>query len=206
MATDDKDRNGKIKAKLEKISEYAAGLTLLSKGWEEAEQFTEFPAWVIFIFAAGIFVILGTTFEEKLEHKIKSAGGLFHVLEGVVEIIGAAILLNRGKHWIPLFLGFIGLIYLSGGLVELLTRPERKEIAERRLRMVQAIAFIVFAVVMAVWTTLLDRQVMVYVMAVVLIAAGIIILKRKGAPARRLGLAGKVIEKFSKESSDEQAD
>ncbi len=201
MAEQNQNRKELIKAKLEKISEYAAGLTLLSKGWDEAERFKEFPAWVIFIFAAGIFVIVGTTFLEKLERKIKSAGGLFHVLEGVVEIVGAAILINKGKHWIPVFLGFVGLIYLSRGLVELLTRPEIKEITERRLRLVLSVAFMVFAAVMAVWTSLVDRSPMVYVMSVVLIVAGIVILKRKGARAKRIGLAGKIVDRFSKETT-----
>jgi uncharacterized membrane protein HdeD (DUF308 family) len=201
----EQSRKELIKARVEKISEYAAGLTLLSKGWEEAERFKEFPAWVIFIFAAGAFVIVGTIVQEKLEHKLRSARGLFHALEGVVEIIGAAILLDKGKHWIPLFLGFVGLLYLSGGLVELLTRPEKRERAERRLRVVQAIAFIAFAIATAAWTTFTDRELMVYVIAVVLIAGGTMILKRKGRPMKKLGMAGKIVEKLTKEPPHESA-
>jgi hypothetical protein len=122
----DQDRKEKVRERLGKIAEYSIGLTLLSKGWEEAEHLDRFPVRVVFIFLAAVFVIVGTTFHHLLENKVKNSAGLFHILEGVVEIMCASILLEKGKHWIPAFLAFIGLYYLSQGLVQFLTNDDNR--------------------------------------------------------------------------------
>lgn len=186
------------KAIVEKITELGIGLTLLSKGWEHVEEFERFPLWVAFIFAAGLFVIAGAVFHERLERRIKNSSGLFHLLEGVVEISCGAILFGKGKHWIPIFLIFLGLVYLSVGLVHLLNKPENRERAERRLRMYQAAAFILFGAATAVLATMKGREPMVYLMDAVLVGSGIFILARKGVRAKRLGLAGRVLDRIDK--------
>jgi hypothetical protein len=184
---------------LERVGEYAIGFGLLAKGWDEAESLGHFPFRVAFIFLAGLFVIVAATIHPLLERRIKNVGGLFHALEGLVEIVGATILLEKGKHWIPVFLAFIGLIYLSLGLVQLLTEPDRREEAMRRLRVGHGVAFIAFAVVIAIVNALIEPKIELFLTCGVLVAAGIFILRKRGAPAkRRLGLAGRIYDRLKK--------
>lgn len=191
----DQNRKEALRARLEKIPEYSIGLILFFKGWDEAEQFGRFPVRVVVIFLAAAFVITGAAFQQRLERRIRNSTGLFHMLEGVVEIICASILLEKGKHWLPIFLAFLGLFYFSGGLVQLLTAAENWKRAERRLRVGQAIAFIIFAGATALAVSLTDREPMVYLMDVVLAAAGILILVRKGASRKRIGLVGRILDR-----------
>ena len=197
----EQNQRARLREKLVRIPEYGIGLILLSKGWEEAEHLEQFPVRVVVIFLAAVFVIAGATFHRQLERRIKNSTGLFHILEGVVEIICATILLEKGKHWLPIFLAFLGLFYLSGGLVQLLTGAENRERAERRLRMCQAVAFIVFAVATALATSLTDREPMVYLMDVFFVAVGISILVRKGRPCERISLLGRLLDRLDKRSS-----
>jgi hypothetical protein len=195
--TIDQSLKEKMRAKLEKIPEYGIGLTLLSKGWDEVEHFHRFPVWVAFIFLAAVFVIVGATFHDRLESKVKNSAGLFHILEGVVEIICATVLLEEGKHWLPIFLAFLGFCYLSGGLVRFLTGAENFERVQKRFRVFQAIAFIVFAVATFVFNYLTDGKLIVYLMDGALMAGGTIILTRKGAPRKRIGLVGRIYNRLS---------
>jgi hypothetical protein len=197
----DQSPKEKMSARLEKIPEYSIGLILLSKGWDEVEHFSRFPVWVAFIFLAAVFVIVGTMFHDRLERKVKNSAGLFHILEGVVEIICATVLLEKGKHWLPIFLVFLGLCYLSGGLVQFLTGAENLERAQRRLRIFQAIAFIIFAVATSVFNSLADGEPMVYLTDGVFVAAGIFILAKKGVPRKRIGLAGRIYDRLGGGSS-----
>jgi len=201
MTVTDQSHNERRKAILEKIAEFGIGLTLLSKGWEYVEEFERFPLWVAFIFAAAVLVIAGALFHERLERKIKNSTGLFHILEGVVEIVCGAILLDKGKRWLPMFLALIGFVYLSVGLVRFLTKAENRERAERRLRMYQAAAFIIFAAATAVFNTMSDREPMVYLVDGVLVAVGIFILTRKGKRLKKPGLAGKVLDRLDKKKT-----
>ncbi len=197
----DQDRNEKVRERFAKIAEYGIGLTLLSTGWEEAEHLDRFPVRVVFILLAAAFVITGTAFHDRLEKRIRNSSGLFHILEGVVEIICASILLEKRKHWIPIFLAFVGLIYLSNGLVQLLTRAESLERAQRRLRIFQAVAFIVFAAATAVFNALTDRMAIVFMADGVFMLAGIFILAKKGAPRKRIGLAARIYDRLNKRPS-----
>lgn len=90
------------------MAEYFIGLSLLIKGYEELPHFSHYPFSIGFIFFAGVFIILGTRFHHHLEKRIRHSGGLFHVLEGLVEIITAIILFQGLKKMIPFFSLLLG--------------------------------------------------------------------------------------------------
>jgi Ca2+/H+ antiporter len=184
---------------LERIGEYAIGVGLLAKGWAEAERLGRFPFRVAFIVLAGVFVVAAATIHPRLEKRTRNVGGLVLALEGLVEIVSATILLEEGKHWIPVFLAFIGLVYLSLGLVRFLAGPARREEAMRRLRAGLGIAFIVFAVVIAFVNVLIEPKIELFLTCAVMIVLGIFILRKRGAPAqKRLGLAGRIYDRLDK--------
>jgi ABC-type multidrug transport system fused ATPase/permease subunit len=187
------DSDKERKEAREAFAEYAIGISLLAKGWDEAAHFSDFPFRVIFIFLAGIFIIVGTKLRRRIEKKIRNFSGFFHVLEGLVEIACGSIMLEKGKHFIPAFLAFIGLIYLSRGLTQLLTNDDNRELAFMRLRLILGIAMIVFAVSMAGINALTDRNIAVFLVTPILVAGGIIaIMRRKSLQPIRLGIFDKL--------------
>ena len=178
-----------------KFADYAIGFTVLVKGWAEAEHIRHFPFRVVFILLAGAFIILGASFSHFFEKRIRNFSGLFHLLEGIVEIIVATILLQRGSYWIPIFLAFIGLVYFSMGLAQLLAEEGEKKGAMLRLRGVLAIVFIVFGTGIAVFNALTEFKLPVLICGAVLVIAGILILSRGGAPlVKRSRLASRLYD------------
>jgi len=179
----------------ERFSEYAIGIMLLLKGWEDVPHFRHFPYRVIFIFLAGLFIIAGTKFQNQLAERAKSLPGIFHLLEGLVEIIVASMLLEEGKHWRPLFLALAGLYFCGLGLVHLLAKEGKREKAFRCLRIIQGITFIIFSITVAVANALSDPRAEVLVSAALLAFFGIILLvKRVTHQRKRVGLAFRVYE------------
>lgn len=189
------DNNPERRLAAERFSEYAIGIILLLKGWEEAPHFHDFPCRVIFIFLAGIFIIAGTKFHSQLARSAKSLPGIFHLLEGLVEIIVACTFLEEGMHWLPPFVALIGLHFCSLGLVHLLASEEKRENAFSVLRVVQGIVFIVFAVAIAVANALSTPKPEVLFCAALLVFVGIrLIVKRTAHQQKRISLAFRLFE------------
>jgi peptidoglycan/LPS O-acetylase OafA/YrhL len=179
----------------ERFSEYAIGITLLLKSWEDAPHFHHFPLRVIFIFLAGLFIIIGTKFHNQLAEKAKSLPGVFHLLEGLAEIIAASIFFEEGKRWSPPFFALIGFYFCSLGLVVLLAKEGKREKAFCRLRIFQGIAFIVFAVALAVANALIQPKPVVMICSALLVFVGMSLILRRNAPLRkRISLTFKAYE------------
>jgi hypothetical protein len=180
-----------------KIADYAIGVTLLTKGWEEAEHIRHFPLRVAFIFLAGAFIIAGTSFSHFLEKRIRNFSGLFHLLEGIVEILVATILLQRGRHWIPVFLAFVGLMYVSIGLVQLLAGEGKQKEAMMRLRTAFGSAFIVFGASVAAINALTEPKLPVMICSALLVIMGIFIVHRRSTPLfKRSRLASRLYDRL----------
>lgn len=139
---------------------------------------------------AGLFVILGAALHRRIAKKIRNFAELFHVLEGLVEIVCASILLEKGKHWIPVFLAFIGLFYLSQGLTQFLTKEKNREKVLVQFRTIQGIVFIAFGAATAALNVLTDRKIEVYGAAAALALGGIIALLRRKSQ-RKIGVLNK---------------
>ncbi|MCX6557719.1 MAG: hypothetical protein NTW95_09875 [Candidatus Aminicenantes bacterium] len=196
----EKEKQDAKNAFIAKFADYVIGFTLLSKGWEEAEHIHHFPLRVVFIFLAGAFIILGASFSHFFEKRIRNFSGLFHLLEGIVEILVATILLQRGRHWIPVFLAFIGLVYFSMGLAQLLAGEGKQKEAMMRLRIAFGIVFIVFGAGMATLNALTEFKLPVLICCAVLVVAGIIILSRRGVPSNeRSQLASRLYDRLHRQ-------
>ncbi len=95
----------------------AIGLQILVKAWDKLPYFSHYPLHVGFLIFAGLFVTFGSIFHHLLEKRIKHVHALFHLIEGVVFIIIALILIEKGKFRMPAFLIFIGCLYVVLGAV-----------------------------------------------------------------------------------------
>lgn len=109
----DQNKRNRLLADLPGI---ALGFQILVKGYEKLPYFSHFPLHIGFLFLAGGFIIFGTLFHHRLEKRFKNVHALFHLIEGAVLIVSALILFEKGKIRIPLFMLFIGLIYLALGI------------------------------------------------------------------------------------------
>lgn len=183
---------------MESFGEYGIGLSLLAKGWDEAAHFAEFPFRVIFIFCAGVFILAGTKLRHRIEKKVPNFHGVFEILEGLVEIAVGTILLEEGKQFIPVFLAFVGLIYLSRGVTYLATKPENREKAFKRFRKILGLAMIVFAVTMAAINAMTRNEPMVYIATGALVVGAVIALVRRHSTRTRLGIVEKLIDRKKK--------
>jgi len=159
----------------EKIAHFCVGLPLIMKGIDKAEHFQEHPFLVIFLFAAGAFIILGATFEHKIEQRIPNFAKLFHVAEGMALMaIGIALLEKSSR--IPYFFMFAGVVYLAIGIFEFVTNAETKKRLAPRFIAVMGAAFLLFAAVAAVLNTLGTRNAWAYITSGVIAVVGAFIL------------------------------
>jgi drug/metabolite transporter (DMT)-like permease len=164
----------------EKIAHFCVGLPLILKGIDKAEHFREHPWLVIFLFAAGAFILLGAAFEHQIEKRIPNFARLFHVAEGLALIaIGVALLEKSSR--IPYFFMFAGVAYLAIGIFEFVTTAETKKRLEPRFVAVMGAAFLLFAAVAAVLNTLGTRNAWAYITSGVIAVVGafMLIARRK---------------------------
>lgn len=144
------DATAKRNAVSGKISHALVGLVLLLKGWDKAEHFESHPFTVVFLLAAGAFIILGAAFLHPLERKIPNFSAFFHVAEGLALIVLGFALLEKSSR-MPYYLFFVGAVYLGIGAFEFFTDNDEK----KRLRSLWLTAmggvFLLAALVFAVF-------------------------------------------------------
>lgn len=178
----------------EKIAGAMIAFTILTKGWAEAAHFAHHPLRVGFIFAAGLFVLASSLLYERIERRIHHFAALFHVLEGLVEILCATLLLANGGHWIPYFLYFIGVFYVVMGTVQFLTRNADPEATMVRCQPYFGGAFLAFAAVVSTINLLTERKLPVFVVAGIMVIAGLLLIFRRRAMPR-LYLVRKLLDR-----------
>ncbi len=159
----------------EKIAHLCVGLPLILKGIDKAEHFQEHPFLVIFLFAAGAFIILGAAFQHRIEQRIAHFSKLFHVAEGLALIaIGVALLEKSSR--IPYFFMFAGVAYLAIGIFEFVTKDKAKERLAPRFATVMGAAFLLFAAVAVVLNTLGTRNGWAYFTSGIIAVVGVLLL------------------------------
>ena len=164
----------------ERIAHYLVGLPLILKGVDKAEHFREHPWLVVFLFAAGAFIILGAAFEHTFERRIANFPKLFHVAEGLALIACGVALLEKSSR-LPYFFMFAGFAYLAIGIFEFVTKAEAKERLAPFFTAAMGGAFLLFAVVAVVLNTLNTRNGWAYFTAGIIAAVGafLLIARRK---------------------------
>lgn len=164
-----------------KISHALVGLTLVLKGVDKAAHFNSHPFTVVFLFAAGAFIILGTAFHHPLQRKITNFTALFRFAEGIALILIGLIFLEKSSR-LPYFFFFAGIIYLGLGLFEFFTDPEEKKRLRPLLLTVLGTVFLFAAAVFLAFNFFNSGNTWAYIVAGVIAVMGIFLLvirKRK---------------------------
>ena len=170
---------------LGKISHALVGLTLLLKGWDKAEHFNSHPFTVVFLFAAGVFIILGAAFHHQIEKKIPNFTALFHVAEGIALVLIGFALLEKSSR-LPYFYLFAGVIYQGLGGFEFFTDADEKKRLRPLLFIVMGTVFLLAAIVFLAFNFFNSRDTWAYITTGVFAVMGIFLLlirKRKFSSA-----------------------
>jgi uncharacterized membrane protein len=162
-------------ARLEKLSHFLIGIPLIMKGIDKAEHFDSHPFTVLFLFAAGAFILLGAAFHHRLEKKIPNFIALFHVAEGLALIVSGIALLEKSSR-LPYFLFFLGFVYLGLGAFNFFTDASEKKRLLPLFMTALGLVFLVAAAVFLVFNHLNSRDPWAYFSAVVIALVGIFIL------------------------------
>jgi hypothetical protein len=171
----------KRSAMFERISHCLVGLTLVMKGVDKAEHFSDHPLTVLYLFAAGAFIILGTAFHHALEKRIRNFVALFHVAEGTSVILVGLVLLEKSSR-LPYFLFFIGAAYLGLGGFEFFTDAGSRKRLRPVLLAVMAAAFLVAAALAVTLNLFGSKNTWVFITAgVMAVMAAYMLLARKKA-------------------------
>ena len=181
-------RSGSAKRNMmfEQISHALVGLTLVLKGVDKAEHFSRHPFTVVFLFAAGAFIILGTAFHHPLQKKIPNFTALFRFAEGMALILIGVIFLEKSSR-LPYFFFFAGACYLGLGLFEFFTDADEKKRLRPLLLTVLGIVFLIAAAIFLAFNFFNSGNTWAYIITGVIAVMGIFILtlrKRKAGSDR----------------------
>jgi hypothetical protein len=169
-----RERSGR-KIVAESISHYLIGMALVMKGIVKAEHFGFLRFSVLFVIAAGAFIILGAVFQRSIEKRIRNFTALFHVAEGIALGLIGLLLLEESTR-LPYFLFFIGLMYLAVGIFLLFTDPAGRKRLAPRFAAVMGWAFLLFAATAVVLNTLHARNGWAYFTAGLMVVMGVFLL------------------------------
>ena len=123
MATPGADRKNRI---MEMISHMLIGFVLVLKGIDKAEHYRQHPLTVLFLFAAGAFIILGALCHHPIEKRVRNFSALFRVAEGLALFLVGYVLLEKSAR-LPYFLFFAGALNIGLGVFEFFTDDADKK-------------------------------------------------------------------------------
>ncbi len=162
-------------ARLVKISHILVAIPLILKGVDKAEHFDRHPFAVLFLFAAGVFILVGAAFHHPLEKKIPNFTALFHVAEGLALIVSGLALLEKSSR-LPYFLFFIGVVYLGLGAFNFFTDAAGKKKLAPLLWTVMGTVFLFAAAVFLVFNSLNSKNAWAYISAGIIAVMGVFFL------------------------------
>ena len=158
------------------IAGVALGMQIIAKAFDKLPYFSHFPIHVGFLFFAGVFVTLGSLFHRLLEKRIKKIHPLFHLTEGLVFIISAVLLFEKGKLRMPAFILFIGFLYIVIGVMGYkLNETNFKRVGNKLFKWL-GLFFLLFgsAAVFLNWNY--DRDIWVFIISALFILFGLLYL------------------------------
>jgi hypothetical protein len=174
----------------ESISHVLIGFTLVIKGIDKAEHFSQHPKTVVFLFCAGAFIILGAFFHHGIENKIRNFTALFYVAEGISLVLVGLVLLEKSAR-LPYVMFFIGAVYLGIGAFEFFTDAAKKKELRPVLLAVLGTVFLLAALVAFVLNFLGSNNSWVFIIAGMFAVCGLFILlvrRKAGWPPQPGGL------------------
>lgn len=123
------------------------GFQILVKAFDKLPYFRHYPLSISFLIFAGLFVTIGSLLHHRLEKHIKHTHALFHCIEGVVMIISALLLFDKGKFRMPAFILFIGCLYIVLGILGYTLNKDNYKRLGRPILRWTGIVLLVFGVV-----------------------------------------------------------
>jgi FtsH-binding integral membrane protein len=163
----------KLQQRLPDIAAIFIGLQILAKAIDKAPYFFKHPFHVGFLFTAALFIIVGSIFHHHLEKRIKHVHAAFHFTEGLVLIIYALLLLEKGKFRLPAIIIFCGFLYMIMGLLGYILNQENiRQLGKPVLRST-GIVCLLFAVIAIALNFSHDKNIWVFVISVLFFALGI---------------------------------
>lgn len=177
------------------IAGLVIGIQILVKAWEKIPYFSHNPLHVGFLFLAGLFVLVGSLLHHRLEKRIRNVHALFHLIEGCVFAVTALLFFEKGKFRMPVFLIFIGCLYVVLGVIELKMKDESDYKFGRRLLRGMGMILLAFGLTAIVWNGLDDKDPWVFGVSGLFVLIGLFYSIFSGWIVTRLRIPGKVGEK-----------
>jgi len=163
---------------IQDISHYLIGFSILAKGYAKLEHYQHQLGEIIFIFLAGIFIILGAAFHHKLEKRIKNFSASFHIAEGAAFLMVGWILFKEGSVRLHYFCFFIGAVYIMIGLTFLFGKKDNKEKQQLRLQLWIGTAFLGAGLLAFILNQLHNTSTWATVISVIMICVGLLMAVR----------------------------
>lgn len=161
---------------LTNLSHYLIGFTILMKGLSKLEHHPDQIIKILFIFFAGIFIILGAAFHQKIENKVKNFTALFHIAEGSALVFIGLIYLEEGSARVSYFLFFIGIVYFAIGLTFFFVKEEKKIQVQKRLQFWIGIAFLAAGLVAFILNQIYDNNLWINILSILLLSIGLVFI------------------------------
>ncbi len=174
----------------DRIAGLAVGTQILLKGVDKLPYLARHPFLVGFLFLAGAFVTVGSIAHERLERRVRNAHGLFHLIEGVVLVLTALLLFEKGKHRLPLVLLLVGCLYAVSGAVSYVLTPENRERVGRRFLRAVGVVLLLAGAALAGFTAFGDRDAWAMGTGGLLVGVGLSMTLLTDRMLRRFGRSG----------------
>jgi hypothetical protein len=160
----------------EELAGLLIGIQILFKAIDKWPYFSHYPVHVSLLLLAGLFVTLGSLFHHLLEKRVKHVHALFHLIEGLVFMVIALLLFEKGKFRLPAFLFFIGFFYMILGVIGYRINKENYQRLGKLLVTWMGIAFFTFGLVAVVWNWNYDKDPWVFSVAALMVIVGFLYL------------------------------
>jgi hypothetical protein len=173
------------------IAGLVIGIQILVKAWEKIPYFCHNPLHVGFLFLAGVFVMGGSIFHHKLEKRVRNVHALFHIIEGCVFVVTALLFFEKGRFRMPVFLIFIGCLYVVLGVIEFKMKDEKDIKFGRRMLRGMGVVFLAFGSSAIAWNWFDDKDPWVFGVSALFVLIGLFYLIFSGWIVARLRTSGK---------------
>ena len=112
-------------SRLQKLTHFLTAFTVIMKGVVKMEEAEKSWPTIVFLFAAGAFILVMTLLHERLHHHAKWLEALTYLTEAFVVALVAALYVRSGARGLP----YVLMIASAGFVVAFFMRIVKKEAA-----------------------------------------------------------------------------
>lgn len=162
----------------ERLSHYLIAFSLFAKGIDKLEHYHHQLGNVILIFCAGLFIVFGSAFHDRLAKRIPNFTALFHVAEGTALLLIGLIFFQEGNTRLPYFYLFLGAVFCVIGIIFFAVKDEHKERMRGLVQLWIGIAFLAAGLMTLVLNQAGEGERWVIVISFVFAAGGTVMVVR----------------------------